>query len=62
MTDSRISIQAAAEAADVSPRTIRRWIAQGLLPAHRVGPRLVKVYASDVNRLVHPIPTAGDAA
>jgi Helix-turn-helix domain len=30
------SIKAVAEALDVSPRTVRRWIAKGDLIAHRV--------------------------
>src|SRR5204862_168124 len=47
----------------VSVRTIRRWVAQGILPAHRVGPKLLKVYPSDLNRIVCPVATAGgDAA
>jgi len=31
------SIKAVAEALDLSPRTIRRWIANGNLAVHRVG-------------------------
>jgi excisionase family DNA binding protein len=63
VTDKLISIQAASEVAGVSVRTVRRWISQGILPARRVGPKLVRVYASDISRIVRPIPTAGgDAA
>ena len=36
------SFESAANYADVSTRSIRRWIAAGLLPGYRVGPRLVK--------------------
>jgi excisionase family DNA binding protein len=56
------SIAKGAERADVSPRTVRRWIAQGLLTGYRVGPRLVKVDLDEVDAIARPIPTAGDAA
>jgi excisionase family DNA binding protein len=41
------SIKAVAEALDVSPRTVRRWIAKGDLIAHRVA-RVVRVAAADL--------------
>jgi len=49
-----ISLTQAAESLDVNPRTIRRWIAAGRLPAYRVGPRLVKVDPADLAALVRP--------
>jgi excisionase family DNA binding protein len=48
----------AASYADVSTRTIRRWIAAGLIPGYRVGPRLVKVDLADVEQLARRIPTS----
>ena len=56
------SIAVAAEYADVSSRTIRRYIAEGRLAGYRVGPRLVKVDLADLDCLATPIPTAGGAA
>jgi excisionase family DNA binding protein len=53
------SVENAAHYADVSTRSIRRWIAAGLLPGYRVGPRLVKVDLDDLDRLARCIPTAG---
>jgi excisionase family DNA binding protein len=52
----------AAQYADVCYRTVRRWVASGLLPGYRVGPRLVKVDLNELDRMLHRIPTAGDAA
>jgi excisionase family DNA binding protein len=43
--------------ADVSTRTLRRYIAQGRLTGYRVGPRLVKVDLSELDQLARPIPT-----
>jgi excisionase family DNA binding protein len=50
-----------AEAAIYSkvPRsTLRRWIAQGLLPAKRLGPRRIQVDLNDLDAMRQPIPTA----
>jgi excisionase family DNA binding protein len=56
------SVQAAASYADLSARTIRRYIAQGLLPAYRVGPRLVKIDLDDLDKIARRIPTGNGAA
>lgn len=53
------SVADAAAYADVSDRTIRRYIAAGRLTGYRVGPRLVKIDLEEVDALVRPIPTAG---
>lgn len=52
------SVQNAANYGDVSTRTIRRWIASGVIPGYRVGPRLVKVDLDDLDRIARPIPSA----
>jgi excisionase family DNA binding protein len=54
-----------AEAAIYSrvPRsTLRRWIAQGLLPANRLGPRRIQVDLNDLDAMRQPIPTEGNIA
>jgi excisionase family DNA binding protein len=53
------SITHAARYADVSEHTIRRWIASGLLPGYRVGPRLVKIDLDDMDAIAQRIPAAG---
>lgn len=57
-----LSLKEAAEWHGVSERTLRRRIAEGRLPAYRVGPRTIRVRAEDVEALAKPIPTGGDAA
>lgn len=56
-----VSLNVAAEEADVSTKTIRRRIADGTLPAYRVG-RLIKVDRRNLDRLMVPIPAAGGEA
>jgi excisionase family DNA binding protein len=52
----------AATYARVSSRTIRRWIADGKLPARRVGPRLLQVNRAELDKLIRPVPAGGDNA
>lgn len=39
----------------VNDSTIRRWIHKGILPAKRVGPRLIHISKSDLDALKQPI-------
>jgi excisionase family DNA binding protein len=43
----------------VSQRTVRRYIADGLLRAHRVGGTLIRIDQADLDALIVPLPTAG---
>lgn len=51
-----ITIQSATQYAKVTERTIRRWIAEGKIPAYRVGPRSIRVRLSD---FIEEVPTVG---
>lgn len=55
-------IAAGAVHAGVSQKTIRRRIADGTLTGYRMGPRLIRVDLNELDALLRPIPTAGDAA
>lgn len=58
-----VSISDAATMLGVGVRTLRRYIAEGDLPAYRVGKRAtVRVRVTDLERLLKPIPTAGGAS
>jgi excisionase family DNA binding protein len=46
----------AAEYAGVSLKTIRRRILDGTLPAHRLGPRLLRINLNDLDRLFTRVP------
>jgi excisionase family DNA binding protein len=52
----------AAEYAHVSQGTVRRWIRNGRLPAHRVGPMLLLVDLDDIDRLIKPVEPAAKAS
>ncbi len=45
-----------------SPRTIRRYIAAGTIRGLRLGPRMIRVDARELDTLLRPIPTVGDDA
>lgn len=54
-----VGVAGAARYKDVSIVTIRRWIREGLLPAERVGPRLIRIKLADLDALgkeVKPTP------
>jgi excisionase family DNA binding protein len=50
-----ISLQDAADRCGVCYRTIRRYVAAGRLDAVRVGPRLLKVDAADLEKIKQPV-------
>jgi excisionase family DNA binding protein len=52
------SIAAAAEYADLSQRTIRRYVAAGTITGYRVGPRLIKIDLNELDRLARPVAAA----
>jgi excisionase family DNA binding protein len=47
-----LDVDATAEALGVCPRTVRRMIKDGRIPALRVG-RSVRIRAADLNRLIN---------
>ena len=57
MSKPKITILEAAELAGVSDRTIRTWIASGILPAYRYGPRVVRIDPDDLDNMGQRIPT-----
>jgi excisionase family DNA binding protein len=59
--DETESVPEAAIRHGVNPRTIRRYISEGRLPAYRLGPRLIRVKVVDSDQLLRPIYTTGSA-
>jgi excisionase family DNA binding protein len=55
----KITIADAAKEFGVCERTVRRRIADGTLPAYRVGPRAIRIDVDDLGALLRPIGSAG---
>lgn len=56
-----VSLAEAADLAGVSIRTLRRRIADGVLPAYRTGPRLIRLDPADLMTMIEPMnDTAAD--
>lgn len=53
-----LTIEEAAAYTALSTKTIRRRIADGALPAFRVGPRSIRVRPEYLEQLLRPIPNA----
>jgi excisionase family DNA binding protein len=52
-------VKRAAARFDVHDRTVRRWIAEGLITGYRVGSTLIKVDLNEIeDRIVRVIPPA----
>lgn len=52
-----VSLEQAALYLDVTIKTLRRRIADGSLPAYRLGPRLVRVSLADLDALLTRLPS-----
>jgi excisionase family DNA binding protein len=61
-----LTVAEAATLLRVAPSTIRRWIREGDVPAHRIGRRRVALRRADLTRLITPartgMETSGEVA
>jgi excisionase family DNA binding protein len=55
-----VTIKYGAEVADTHPKTIQRWIASGLLPAYKVGPRVIRIDLDELLALFEPVGVSTD--
>ncbi|TSE17873.1 helix-turn-helix domain-containing protein [Arthrobacter sp. KBS0703] len=53
-----ISLAESSARTGLSEKTLRRRIADGLLPAYRVGPRAIRVKPEDLDKLLRPMPAS----
>lgn len=56
-----MTLPSAADYLNVSPKTIRRWIAQGRITGFRAGPRVILVDRNEIDALLTPIQPADRA-
>ena len=52
--DTQLTLHEAADQLGVHYATIRRWIDNGLLQAYRQGPRMIRIYQSDLDKMIQP--------
>ena len=53
-----LTVIEAAREIRIHPATLRRWIAEGHVPASRYGPRSIRLRRTDVDALACSIPSA----
>lgn len=58
-TSEWLSPPEAAAVLGITLRTLRKWIAEGDVPAYRLNSRLIRLKREDLDLLLHPIPTGG---
>ena len=60
----RLTVEESADRLGVSKKSIRRWIADGTLPAFRINGHMIRIDPDDLDRLVQPIRAThnGDVA
>lgn len=60
-TSSRryLTLSDAAGWLSLDEKTLRRWISQGRLTAYRVGPKLIRLDADEIESMIRVVPTAG---
>jgi hypothetical protein len=52
----RARVKPSAQYAGVCEKTIRNWIAAGLITGYRVGPKLIEVDLDEIDRIIRPVP------
>lgn len=55
-----LTLEQAAERLAVHPRTVRRMIAAGELPAYRYGKRLIRIDPADLHNSRRPVTSLGE--
>jgi excisionase family DNA binding protein len=58
----KISMQEAADIYGVSRATIRRWVEAGLITGYRVGPRVIRLDADELDEQLRGAPVGGGDA
>jgi len=54
-----LTLSDAAEWLSLDEKTLRRWVSQGRLTAYRVGPKLIRLDADEIENMVRVVPTSG---
>lgn len=49
------TVRGVAEIRNVSTKTVRRWISEGLIYAERIGPRLIRIDMNSLDKVGRPL-------
>jgi excisionase family DNA binding protein len=60
LDEEYLTVAEAATLLRVAPSTVRRWIREGDVPAHRIGRRRIALRRTDLARLITPARPAAD--
>ena len=60
LDEEYVTVAKAATLLRVAPSTVRRWIREGDVPAHRIGRRRVALRRADLARLIRPARPAAE--
>lgn len=58
----RVRLAQGAAYSNLSVKTLRRYGAAGLITLYRTGPKLLQVDLDELDRIVRPVPTAGNGS
>ena len=61
-TPDWITITQASRRLGICEKTCRRWIADGTLVGFRIGPRMIRLRADQVDAIARPVPNARSVA
>lgn len=57
LNSAYVTMSQGASYTNVTERTLRRYIADGRLPAYRLGPRQIRLKVADLDDLFRQVPT-----
>jgi hypothetical protein len=58
----RVPLAEGSEYSRLSVKTLRRYIAAGLITGYRVGPKLLQVDLDEIDAIIRPVPTVRNGA
>jgi hypothetical protein len=58
----RVPLAEGSRYSHLSIKTLRRYGAAGKITLYRAGDKLLQVDLDEIDRIIRPVPTAGDAA
>lgn len=58
VSNDLVTVAEAARALRITERTVRGWIADGTVPAYRIGDKAIRIKRPDLDALLQPVVSA----